>query len=236
MGNETLPQSVIDRCCVVSAGIGRWYPRGIDRMQKSLRDVRWKGKTLMYRDEYPEDCLPVETHGYAFKPYAMKMAIELGSRYLLWIDASVWAIGSIEPVFRCVMEEGYLFFDNRASAGEWCRDASLAKLELAREESFDIPEITSSLVGLDMEKRGSKEFLEKWTAYANDGETFLVQPRDNDKGLCSSHPRVKGHRYDQTAASVLVHRLGMKRKPFPGLYAYYQERGPATVLVNRGMS
>jgi len=204
-------------------------------MQRSLRDVLWKGKWLIFRDEYPDMCPPVISHGYAFKPYAMKQAVELGSRYLIWADAAVWAIAPIEPVFRRIVEDGHLFFYNGYPVGEWCRDTSLSKLGLTREEAFAIPEITSSFFGLDMESDGGKKFLEGWTAYANDGETFIVNPNTNDKGQCSKDSRVRGHRYDQTAASVLVQRLGMKKTHCPEFYAYFQNKTEKTIFVNRGL-
>lgn len=180
--------------------------------------------------------------GYAFKPYALREAYRMGMRYLLWADASVWALKPIEPIFRKIKEDGHLFFHNGYavfheghSIGEWCRDSALPKLKLTREESLKMPEITTSFFGLDMGRFDSQIFLEDWLAYAQDGETFVLEPRTNDKGQCSSDTRVKGHRYDQTAASVLVERLGMKRTHMPYFYAYHEKRGPWTIFVNRGM-
>ena len=233
---------MLEKCCIVSVGIGHWYPKGIDRMNESLNKVNWKNGRLLSRNEYPPGCPCIEEAGYAFKPYALTEALKKGMRYLLWADASVWALKPIEPIFEKIAEDGCLFFDNgfsvfhkEHSIGEWCRDASLPKFGITREESMRMPEITTSFFGLDMARRDSKIFLEDWMAYAKDGETFIVEPRDNDKGQCSSDPRVKGHRYDQTAASVIVERLGMKRILMPYYYAYYSKSGPRTICVNKGM-
>lgn len=225
----------LEKCCIVSVGIGYWYPRGIDRLVRSLDDVGWRYGRLIYRDEYPPGSPNIAQAGYAFKPYALMTAYRMGMRYLLWADAAVWALKPIEPIFEKIAEDGYLFFDNGYSVGEWCRDASLPKLGITREESLKLPEITTSFFGLDMAKRDCQIFLEDWMAYAQDGETFIVEPRTNDKGQCSKDPRVKGHRYDQTAASVIVAKLGLKRIQMPYYYAYYQRRGPRTIFVNMGL-
>lgn len=226
---------MLSDCCVVSAGIGQWYPRGIDRLQKSLNDFGGRVGRLIYRDYYPSGCPMIETHGYAFKPYALREAFLKGYRYLLWADASVWAIRPIEEVFRKISDDGHLFFNNGAVMGEWCRDASLPKLGTNRGDSMTIPEITTSFFGLDMERADSRIFLERWMDYAHDGETFVVHPRDNSSGECSKDSRVKGHRYDQTAGSFIVYGLSMKTTHAPNYYAYYERRSPRTIFVNMGL-
>lgn len=226
---------MLDKCCIVSAGIGYWYPRGVDRLNKSLNEFGAKIPRLIYRDEYPPGCPTIETHGYAFKPHALREALTKGFRYLLWVDASIWAIKPIDVIFEKIAEDGHLFFHNGFSMGAWCRDATLPKLGIDREYSMGIPEITTSMFGLDMDRTDSQIFLERWMEFAHDGETFIVHPRDNQNGECSADVRVKGHRYDQTAGSFLVHEFGMKKTYMPNYYAYYQRRGPWTTFVNMGM-
>ena len=231
---------MLDNCCIVSVGIGQWYPKGIDRLNKSLNEFGARYPRLIYRDEYPPGCPTIETHGYAFKPYALREASTKGFRYLLWVDASIWAIKPIDVIFKKIAEDGHLFFDNGpindyVTMGVWCRDATLPKLGVDREYAMEIPEITTSLFGLDMDRTDSKIFLERWMNFAHDGETFIVHPRDNSNGECSLDMRVKGHRYDQTAGSFLAHELAMKKTHMPNYYAYYEKRGPWSALVNRGM-
>lgn len=221
-------------CCVVSVGIGKWYPKGIDRLSKALDEVGWKGGRLLYKNEYPPECPPVSTHCYSMKPFALKEASKK-YRYLVWVDAAAWPIAPVDPVFEKISEDGYLFFFNGYPVGEWCRDSALPKLGLTRDESFEIHEIAGSFYGLDMAYEPSKIFLDQFVSYGKESDLFADDPRKNDKGQCSSDPRVHGHRHDQTVASVIIHRLGMKPTHCPHLFALYAGRCPTTVFVNRGM-
>jgi hypothetical protein len=228
---------LVKHSCIVTCGLGQWYPRGMDRARESFAEHGWHGGVLHFRDVYPPGSPPFETYGYAFKPYALFEAARLGYRYLLWLDASIWAVRPLEPVFEKIAEDGHLLFRNcnGASLGEWCRDDALFPLGLTREQSFDVPEVTTSLIGLDASLDGTKSFLHHWMGYAYDGITFPLFPRSNVNNECSKHMRVRGHRYDQTAGSLIAHRLRMKLSEMPKLYAYFEHKTEDSILVNQGM-
>lgn len=224
--------------CTICVANGHWYPRGAARQKESLiangfpdADIR------QWVNEYPPGCPTHQDVPYAFKPYAFQNAYAvLAYTTVLWMDASCYAIGSLDPVFEQIERDGYLLFANDATVGEWCADSALPALRLTRDEAMEIPEISACVMGLDFRHQVAREFFDKWMKLANDGITFKGS-HTNKNGECSADPRVKGHRHDQTAASVLAYRLGMKHTHMP-MHLSYKFTGcnsPDTRILNSGM-
>ena len=111
-------------------------------------------------------------------------------------------------------KHGYLIFQEEHSVGEYCSDAALETLEIEREESFDMPCCWATVMGFDVRHPNARAFLARWQALSMDGQTF---PGPKWSGVfgwpktASADPRVKGHRHDQTAASVIALKLGMDK-------------------------
>lgn len=212
------------RRCVLSLGIGRsHYKLTLERLGQSLQRVGFDGDYLYWNHDYPSGCPEHLQAPFAFKPYCFYRAIQLGYQQLLWIDAPCVAIRSLEPVFRLLESNGYIFFNNNYSQklGQWASDQSLAANGVSREEALMIPELPCSVLGLDLRSTLAQKFLAEWHRIMNDGITArgtatALQDWDayqamfwNRNGCISSDPRVKGHRCDQVAAGLTAHRLGM---------------------------
>ena len=138
---------------------------------------------------------------------------------MLWLDAGIRIRRSLDPLFESIQRRGYLFFPERHSVGEYCKDDALGPLGITREESFAIPSCWAAVMGLDFESPKAVEFLRQWKERAADGVTFPGPKWSGVNGwplTASKDPRVKGHRHDQTAASVIAHRLGMNEVGIPG--------------------
>lgn len=195
--------------CVISAGIDRHYPPLLDRQRKAMQLTRQSCAYLSYRQEYPPQSPTHQQVMYAFKAYALKEAERQGYRQLLWIDAAVWPIRSLDGVFQQITERGYLFIKNGWNTGVWCCDSALEPLGLTRENSFTYPHLMSCAFGLNLDYGPAKEFLDEFYRLAVDGKAFNGNHR-NDQHQCSQDSRVLGHRHDQTVASVLAWRLGMR--------------------------
>jgi hypothetical protein len=191
----------------VACGPG-WYPRGQDRLRQTLFENNPDLPLLFWRDEYPPGCPSHKTVPYAFKPYAFKEAQRQGFRFVLWLDAAVWAIRNVTPVFMDIVRDGCYFQYGGYNSGQWCSDAALKPLGITREAAFKIPHMMACIMGLDLGNENVQTFLDQWFALANDGVTF-PGAWTNKKGEVSKDTRVLGHRHDQTAASVLSHRMGM---------------------------
>jgi hypothetical protein len=211
--------------CVITLGISdqppadhpqivRDFRPGIRRLESNLTANGYEGDFAFWDDEYPKGCPPHREIPYAFKPFCFLEVASQGYEVVLWLDAGLDVISSIEPLFQCIEHDGYIIFAENHSVGEYCKDDALATLGITREESFAMPCCRAGALGLDLRNARSREFLQKWQVLAMDGITFPGPRWSGVRGFpatASTDPRVKGHRHDQTAASVLALRLGMNK-------------------------
>lgn len=194
--------------CVINFATNAWYPRGQQRLVESLKEHGFSGDVLTFDSEGAMGCPTHQQAPYAFKPYALKYAYEKGYERILWADASVWAIKPIESVFRYLEEHSHMLFVN-ANTGTFTSDACLKEMGVDREESFNMTMLMGICMGFNMTHEVCQSFLADWFKHANDGITFPGK-WTNDDGSVSSDPRVKGHRHDQSVASILAHRRNME--------------------------
>lgn len=228
------------KICVINVSVGKWYPRGQDRLSKSLDNIGYKGKKLFWKNSYPHFCPSHQKIPYAFKPYAFREAQKRGFDMALWIDSAVYAIKPIDCYFQRMEQEGHVLMKNGWSNGEWCTDAALNTLGLTREEALKMPHLMACVMGLNFKTERSLKFLDEWFKLANDGITF-PGPWTNKNGEASSDKRVLGHRHDQTAASTISYRLGMKWMSDAECGVFYYDGRPydrlpeGVILLTRGM-
>jgi len=228
------------KICVLNVSIGSWYPRGQERLSKSLDKHGYKGKKLFWINSYPDGCPPHSKIPYAFKPYAFKEAQKKGFRIAIWMDSALYAVKSINPYIDRTFQDGHLLMGNGWTNGQWCTDAALKTLKLTREESLKMPHLMACVMGLDFTNERSLRFLDEWYNLSNDGITF-VGPWNNNNGEASSDKRVLGHRHDQTAASTVSYRLGMEWVNHRKTGVLYYDGTPDDkvandiILVSKGM-
>ena len=194
--------------CIVNFAKGGWYSRGQSRLVSSFMQRGYKGDFLLYEDESDLDCPLHINVPYAFKPYALMYAVDAGYRYVIWADSSIWPCNNLQKMWDQIDKDGYMLVLNGWTTGEWCSDAALPLLGITREESFELPHLMANVMGFDFSREFCREFLEQYYHHANIG-TFCG-PWDNKDNKASSDPKVLGHRHDQTAASVIAWRLGMR--------------------------
>ena len=214
------------RICVISLGINgpppsnhpkvlfQDFPRGIKRIKENLNKYHFKGDFIFWEKLYPEGSPTHQQVPYAFKPFCFYEAHKFGYHLILWMDASIIIKQPIEPLFELMKQDGYLIFQEDHSVGEFCKDSALKPLGITRKESFDMPSCWSCVIGLNLANRRSMEFLRQCKERACDGITFPGPKWSGVRGFpptASQDPRVNGHRYDQTAASVIALKLGMDR-------------------------
>lgn len=216
--------------CVINVAVGSWYPNGQDRLSVSLDKVGFKGGRLFWKDSYPPGCPTHQQTPYAFKVYAFKEALHRGYTHVLWMDSSAWALGNLDSVFQVIDSDGYLLVKNRGwKTGQWCSDDALAPLGITREEAMEMPHLSALVMGLNFKNAVASAFYETWKKLADDGVTFAGRSG-------SKYPGVLGHRHDQTAASVVSLRLGMKWTPMGQYFDYWCEKpGDSVAILARGM-
>jgi hypothetical protein len=215
-----------ERACVISLGINgpipddhpkvlfQAFPSGLKRIHQDLILHGFKGDFIFWDEKYPNGApLQADVHG-AFKPFCFLEAIAAGYSTILWFDASIRVLMPIEPLLESINDNGYLIFEAPETVGEYCADSALGPLGITREQSFKMRSCWSCVLGLDLRTDRAKEFLNRWKACALDGITFRGPKWSGVRGWpmsASTDERVRGHRYDQTAASVIAMQLGMNK-------------------------
>lgn len=230
---------------ICTIGIGGWYPRGVARMIQQFHEKSNGFDILAWVNTLPPLAPQnVVVDGYDYtaycaKPFALLHAHHSGYDAGILLDAAFWPIRHIQPLVDHIAGNGYYFCDNGNVVGEWCADHALGSLHISRDEAMQTRELSTYCVGLSFKDSRALTFLEQWCAIAEDRVTFpghhTAGESGRNPGFVSADPRVKGHRHDQTAASVIAKRLGMTNlTPRPVYTAYKGSEDRRTVLVNRG--
>ena len=222
--------------CVTNVSVGSWYPRGQDRLRRSLSDVGFDGNLLLWSGEYPPGCPTHQEQPYAFKVAALEMAIHRGMGATLWCDGSVWFIRDPSPLFKQIEENGYWIMTLGWCTSEWCMDSALPLLGVKRDDYWSVPMISATMFGFDMQSDIARKVVGYMRARVRDGS--LRGPWTNEQGQASLDKRVLGHRHDQTALSVIAHKLGLNIEWHPNYLEYKwpdSVPNPKCVALAQGM-
>jgi hypothetical protein len=196
---------------------------------------------------------------YGFKAHALKAVADKGIDLLLWADSCILPIRSLEPLWERIEKDGYWFARNGFSNYEWTADSAYPDLfhdvscEAAhfwidgmRAINRTIPHVVATAFGLNVKHPLGKAFLNEYFRLASETRAFCgpwintnhasAHPRRSERwryGACGP-PDVKGHRHDQSAASVIAWRLGMKLTDVPLIFSYKGGETENTILVADG--
>jgi hypothetical protein len=222
---------------IVSVAFSGWYPAGQDRLVASLDAVGYKGLRCMWRDELPPGS---PTHGeepYAFKVHAIQEAFYAGARYVLYLDASMYAVRSLEPVFNHIERKGYMIIRCGSHTCEkWCSDDCLNAARLGRDSVVSWPMVIAGCVGFDLQSRVGSIAFRHWIDSAKRNPEAWSGPHVNENFNVSRDPSCLGHRHDQSVLSLIVNLSRMSLVDAPMFYHW----DPAcatdeTCIVSRGM-
>lgn len=220
--------------CIVNVGFGGWHPKGSFRLRRSLIEHGFAGEIKCWTDELPPGSPTHQDVPYGMKVAAMEWAKEHGHQHVMWLDSSVWCVRHPEQHFAAIQREGYYMADSGWMVDQWTNDHCLAHFGVTREAAAMIPMISAGILGLGFDNPIASEFLRQWREAMEDG-CFNGRWFDNEKAE-GRGDRYRGHRHDQSCASLIAHRLGMVLHPKETLDMYYRPQIPDTVeFVLQGM-
>jgi hypothetical protein len=237
---------------IVNVATGETYIKGQQRLTEwcagnDVEYVTWNDQTGL-----PKGSPTHNDNNYAFKAYAMKHSAEMFTT-LLWCDASVIPIRSLDPLWEKIERDGYFIPDNGYSNYEWTCDGAypalfpeymgLGEIEAVREINRKIPHCASTAWGVSITHPIGRKIIDEWFRLAQArafhgywrNRACRNFPIETEKriGWCGP-PDVKGHRHDQTALSVIAWRLGCTLTPPPKIFAYKGGETARTLLVADG--
>ncbi len=195
-----------------------------ERLKKSLVAVGYTGDIMFFNHEeeisldppcpyHASEDLALHAAGkvvpYGFKAYAIKKAIDAGYENIIWMDAAVYATKPIDDFISMIEKWGYVFFDNIGfSIGDYTSDACLNTFGMTRTEAFNKKMIMACVMGINTKSKGAMLWFSHYYGAANDGVSYLGSWH-NSNGEVSSDMRVKGHRHDQSVASIIISALDL---------------------------
>jgi len=228
---------------VVCVATTERYQRGMDRLFHSefIRNT-----AINLYNEVPIGCPPHDLKPYAFKAYAMKYAADAGADLVLWADACILPIRSMEPLWEKIERDGYWICRNGFTNYQWTADSAYPdlfdwpvggepnpSLDDMRHINKTIPHVVATSFGLNLRSDIGRKFIDEYYRLASETRAFcgpwansarkdwnLGQPDDRSLVDACGPPDVLGHRHDQSAASVIAWRLGMQLTDPPEIFAY----------------
>lgn len=195
---------------IISAGIGGHYVAGIDRLERSLYYEGWAGDMKFWRNEYPNGCPEHVGDGqYNFKPFCFNECFLAGRKIAVWADASFFCVKNPMPLFDYVNVNGLYFFKSGYLLAETATDRLCNYAGVTREELIEkeVSEFATGLVGINIDNPNGKKFFQMWEEYRAAGMFGGNRFHDTND---SAHPLFKFSRQDQSAASMILYKMGIK--------------------------
>lgn len=214
---------------IINAGIGKWYPRGSQRLHKSFIEQGFDGEYNIW-DRWPEWNGPKESI-YEVKAAALEHAINNGFRQIIWADSSVWAIKPVQPFVDYIMEHGYWFGQSGYRLSETATDKQLEHFQVDRDWADSKPDCASGLFGLNLDDSRAMLFAEMWIQSARIGAFAGGRGHEGQ----SQDPRFKFGRQDQSAAGIILAKLGMPLSLWSDFAAFKWEDGEKAIFACEGM-
>jgi hypothetical protein len=187
------------------------YRKMQTRLYDSLQSVGYYGDVWLFEDEKSirEDCPLHDQVPYAFKAYAIQKAIDEGYENIIWMDSAVYAVKPIDNFINQIEKEGYIFFDNIGyTIGDYTSDMCLTVFGWTRQKAFNHKMIMACCFGINVYSKKAMSFFKGYFQAAKEKLSFQGA-WTNDDLLISEDMRVRGHRHDQSVASILIQDLGM---------------------------
>lgn len=209
------------RPVIICAGIGAWYAKGVDRLERSLNLHGWAGDVMFWRDIHPPASRAHEEYPYYFKIAAFEWALYRGYTHILWLDSSFWAIRNPMPLFDLIDVKGFFMFRSGYNVAQTVNDAALEALAFSRDQVEPEPEYASGCVGLNFNNPDARHLYTHWKSYMDQG--LSRGQRQQNQGE-SADPRFLHHRQDQSCLSLAMYQLKLSINE-PDYVAYYRPDG-----------
>ncbi|HTF64552.1 MAG TPA: hypothetical protein VK638_17860 [Edaphobacter sp.] len=219
--------------CVVNVATGR-FVIGQNRLDSLLTVplVKWT-------DHLPPTSPAHNDVPYAFKAWAL---YEASKQYttLLWADACI-VPRDLTPLFERIEREGYWMSRNGWTNAEWTAESAYEDLGITREENARIPHVVATAFGISLKHAKGAGFLGGYLRLAQANafrgpwwNSNHPEHGNNPGAVPCGDETVRGHRHDQSCASVIAWKLGFELTEPPNWFSYKGAETVDTVLIADG--
>lgn len=218
---------------MINAAIGGWYPRGTDRLVRSMIYHGWKYDILEWKNETINEYYQ-PGNPYTIKAAAFAEAMRQGYTHILWMDCSLWITNNPNVLMQQIDAEGGLFIRSGFNLAQTAADDDLNFACMTRDSAEQLPELWSCIFGVNLETDEGRSFAFIFLEAAKKG--IFNTPRTHSN--MSADPRFLHARQDQTAATIAYHASGYNNLMEPGkILTNYTERdkNPEAIVFMQGM-
>lgn len=184
---------------------------GQTRLRNSL-PAWFDGDFIGFVGEETVGAPPHLKNPYAFKIYAIEEARNRGYDQVLWLDASVYAVQPVQPIFDRMNYLGLFMEEAGHYIGSWANDRCLQYFGISRDEAMAMTMYSAGFTGIDFTNSIACEFFAEWRESMLNG-IFKGQWQNVHKTE-SNDPRCHGHRHDMTCGSIIANKQGLVKKGY----------------------
>lgn len=218
--------------CIVNVATGPHYIKGQDRLLAS--EFVDSAEVACWRDNLPIGSPEHEHVPYAFKAHALAAQVKAGFATMVWFDASIVPIRSLGLMWEKIERDGYWIAQNnrRRSNWHWTAKDAYDDLEITEEENRAVQHVVSGAFGFNVDSYIGGLIFDNFYRLAR--TKAFCGPWKNDNLQAHPDPEVLGHRHDQTALSVIAHRLELTLTHSPEIFAYTGFQTDQTIVIADG--
>jgi hypothetical protein len=177
---------------IVNFAQGSWYPNGQARLLRSLNEHAPGVQFFGFNDYNTIDSPDHRSCPYGFKIHAIEYALAQGYRKILWVDASVWATGNMDHVWRILELHGVLLINSGFLVKDWTNDKALNYFKIVRKDAGNFLMPMGGFFGIDFSTSKGKDFFGRLKAAKNAG-AFLGSWVD--------------HRHDMSSMGIIMNQM-----------------------------
>jgi hypothetical protein len=197
-----------DICVITYASYNKRYPQAVQLLGQQLKEIGFKGHFLYRIGGWPDlegGSLKLAHVPYAFKPCLFQEAKRLGYKKVLWLDASIRPIISLQKAFETIEKQGYLFYGSGHTITPYSTREAIEWFGLTVEEARKIPSLAAGIVGFNLTHPKGSQALDRWMEAARAEIPFLTS------------------RCDQNSLSMIAHLLDMTEWEPPATLTHQKE-------------
>jgi GR25 family glycosyltransferase involved in LPS biosynthesis len=152
---------------------------------------------------------------FAWKLWILQEEAQRSERgtHVLYMDAGIEAVRSLEPLWKTIAEKGHLFIEDPEQVNRtWCHPTFCKELAVTEEE-LAAQQLWAGCLGFRTDSAASLSVVKAaWEIASQKREVIVGHKWQPYSEIC------KGHRHDQSILSVLTHRQTCARVPLATVY------------------
>ncbi len=187
-------KTIKENCLILYSSFNKNYVGGLKRLISFVKRSDFKGHILYRVGGWPNikgGSLNLAHVPYAFKPSFFKEAERLGYKRVLWLDAAILPIVSLNSIFKTIQEKGYFVMGNSHMIGQYMNEAAAQAFGIHLQDTYQIPSCSAGLLGVDLTNARARQVIERWYALAHHASAFYSE------------------RPEQNALSIILHQSGI---------------------------